>query len=97
MKAQNWVSCEARFALRISDLGERTGDIPLAFQKCLISGCGRPAVYLVCAVSDHAMVQNERRFAEIAAEALAQELRAEFETNLEIPVCELHLDGDAPQ
>jgi hypothetical protein len=97
MDAQNWVSCEARAAFRISDLRERTGDVPLAFQKCLISGCGRLAVYLICAVSDHAIVQNERRFAETAAEALAQELRAEFETNLEIPVCELHLDGDAQQ
>jgi hypothetical protein len=97
MNAQNWVSCEAKVALRISDLGERTGDIPLAFRKCLISGCGRLAVYLICAVSDHAMVQNERRFSETAAEAVAQELRAEFKTNLEIPVCELHLDGEALQ
>jgi hypothetical protein len=97
MKAENWVSCEARVAVRISDLRERTGDVPLAFRNCLISGCGHLAVYLICAVSDHAIVQNERRFAETAAEALAQELRAEFGTNLEIPVCELHLDGEAPQ
>jgi hypothetical protein len=97
MNAQNWVSCEARVAVRISDLRERTGDVPLAFRKCLISGCGHLAVYLVCAVSEHPIVQSERRFAETAAEALAQELRAEFKTNLEIPVCELHLDGDAPQ
>jgi hypothetical protein len=97
MNVQNWVSCEARVAVRISDVDERLGDIPLAFQKCLISGCGRPAVYLICAVSDHAMVQNERRFVEAAAETLAQELRAEFKTNLEVPVCELHFDGDASQ
>jgi hypothetical protein len=97
MKTQDWVSCQARVAVRISDLRERLGDVPLAFQKCLIAGCGHLAVYLICAVSDHAIVQNERRYAETAAEALAQELRAEFETNLEIPVCELHLDGDAPQ
>jgi hypothetical protein len=96
-ESANWVSCEARVAFRISDLRERTGDVPLAFQLCLISGCGRQAAYLICAVSDHAIVQNEIRFTETAAEALAQELRAEFGTNLEIPVCELHLDGDAPQ
>jgi hypothetical protein len=95
MKAQNWVSCNAKVAFRISDLRERMGDLPLAFQKCLINGCDRLAVYLICAVSDHAMVQNERRFAETAAEALAQELRGEFETNLEIPVCELHFDSDS--
>jgi hypothetical protein len=95
MEEQNWISCEGRVAFRISDLRERTGDLLLAFQSCLINGCDRLAVYLICAVSDDdAMVQNERRFAENVVEALAQELRGEFETNLEIPVCELHLGGN---
>jgi hypothetical protein len=97
IKAQSWVSLEAKVAVRIADLRDRIGDIPVAFQKCFISGCDRLAVYLICAVTDHAIGHNERRFAETAAEALAQELRAEFKTNLEISVCELHLDGNALQ
>jgi hypothetical protein len=95
MRGQNWVSCEGKVAFRISDLRERTDDSLLDFQKCLISGCDRLAVYLICAISDdYAMVENKRRFADNIVETLAQELRKEFETNLEIPVCELHLDGN---
>ena len=97
MNNHKWVSIDAKSAVPISDLRAAHGEIPQVFRRCFIGDCNRPAVYIMCAVSDDPRIANERPFSDAAAEALAQELRAEFGTNLELPVCELHLDGCAPQ
>jgi hypothetical protein len=97
MGNQKWVSILAKGTIRISDVRELQGEVPEPFRKCFIGDCGRPAVYIICAVSDDPKLQKDTAFSDAAAEALAQELRAEFGTNLELPVCELHLDGSVPQ
>ena len=97
MRNHKWVSIYAKATVSISDVQELQGEVPEPFRKCFIGDCGRFVVYIICAVSDDPKLQKDRPFSDAAAEALAQELRAEFDTNLELPVCELHLDGCAPQ
>lgn len=97
MGNQKWVSIYVKGAVPISDVQELQGEVPEPFRKCFIGDCGRDAVYIICAVSDDPKLQKDTPFSDTAVEALAQELRAEFDTNLELPVCELHVDGCAPQ
>jgi hypothetical protein len=95
MSESRWMSVDARGAVHVSDIQDRDGAIPSAFQDCI--ACKRPAVYILCAVSNDTIAGQELRYSDSSAEALAQELRAEFHTSVEFPVCELHFDGCAPQ
>ena len=84
------------WGVRISDVEDLRGKVPEVFKKCFVPECDRDAIYILCAVSDFPKNLEDRAFGDAAAEALAQELRAEFDTNLELPACELHVDGCTP-
>lgn len=79
-----------RCAVRIHDLTERFGPIPEAFATCI--SCKREAKYILCCQEEDLSERMKDGYAEQAAEALSQYLRAEFQTNFELPVCETHLN-----
>jgi len=95
MKENSWVSMYVEVAIPISALRSAHGAIPQSFAKCFISECARPSAFILCAVVEDEDYSSERHFAETSAQALSQELRAEYGTNLELPVCELHSEGAA--
>ena len=95
MGNKRYASVDAKAAVRVSDIRDSDGAIPNAFQHCF--ACKQPAVYILCVVPDETLPPKELRYADSSAEALAQELRGQFDTTLEFPVCELHFDGCAPQ
>jgi hypothetical protein len=97
MEKRSWVSLDVKIAVCISEGWNFKGEVPRTFRTCFFSGCGQLAAYIICAVNRDPELQQERRFSETAAEALAQALRAEFNTNVELAVCELHLEGDRLQ
>lgn len=89
----DYISFDDGAAVRMSDIASHVGTIPDCFKNCI--ACGEPAEYILCVTWDEEG-RVEQPYVETAAEALAQELRAEFNTNFEMPFCATHLDGGIP-
>lgn len=77
-------------AVTIGDLIEIFGSIPQSFASCIV--CKQEAKFILCCRDDELSDKMPEGYAEQAAEALSQYLRAEFGTNFEISVCEQHLE-----
>ena len=81
------------YDIPISAIQRLYGSVPRSFSTCFV--CKMPAQAILCG-----RFRNPMQFAllpdgfpESSAEALAQELRADLGTEVELPVCEIHRDG----
>ena len=78
-------------AVMLQDLVERFGPIPKAFEFCFV--CKAPATYILCCKNETLSESMQEGYTDQAAEALSQYLRAQFQTDFEIPVCNTHLEN----
>lgn len=80
------VTFQGVIVIEISEIRNCYGSVPDGFAVCM--SCKAPAEILVCANWDQA--RDEQPYKDQEMEALAQEIRAELGTNLELPICRQH-------
>jgi hypothetical protein len=92
--ANRYLEFEGASAVKVADIERRDGSLPDIFSRCAL--CDQPAVWLLCLSTDLERYA-EHQYQEAHAAALAEELRSQCGSNLEVPVCETHREGSALQ
>ena len=62
------------------------------FQPFATCGCDRPAVYLMCGITDFTRLDLDA-ICDASLREFVEQIREEYGTNIEIPTCESHSRG----